>query len=650
MLWVLATLAIAIIPQMQAMPLHLVLVTLLPILWRLAAELRSWRPPAVAVRVTLTLLCVLLLVVTYGDLIGRRAAVSLLTLMLAMKLLETFRVRDARIVASLSLFLCATQFLFAQGIPMVLYAAGTMMSSLISLGLLHRREAFQATAKAPPTGNSVFTELGFTLRLLAFALPGAMAVFLLFPRWSSPLWGVPEDALDARSGLSDSMTPGSIQGLFMDDSPAFRADFEGALPPHQALYWRGPVLWNFDGRTWSGFFYARTLRAESHPEAETAPWRYRVQLEPHEQHWVFALDYPAMIPRGARLTMDYQLTSRRPITSLVSYDMASDPRFVDSPQLRSVFRRAALDLPPDFNPRTQRMMRQWRQETTDDRQLIQRVLTWFNREGFRYTLNPDLLSRHSVDEFLFDTRNGFCEHFASAFTVMMRMAGIPARVVTGYQGGWYNEVGGYVLVRQSDAHAWSEVWLPASGWTRVDPTAAVSPERIENGALDALAGRRHAFDFEWVRKMRNGFDVLQRRWNDWVISFNADRQSRLFTPLGIDKLSPGQLVLLLLAATAIISLLILPAILRMRVTRRTDPVMRAWFNFRRRLIRAGVRLEPGMAPTELAALAGSQIQQSSNDIRHIANLYTRIRYADHQALKVEFIKAVRAFRPAAYAR
>jgi transglutaminase-like putative cysteine protease len=645
MIWVLATLAIASIPQWLAMPAHLAVICLACVLWRLAAELRRWKPPGSAVRVTLTLVCVLLLVLSFGGLVGRRAAVSLLTLMLSLKLLECFRVRDARIVASLSLFLCATQFLFSQDMPMLVYAACTLIASLVSLALLHRREAFAGLGDAPPTGHSIFTELGFTIRLLAFALPGAVAVFLLFPRWSSPLWGVPENALDARSGLSNSMTPGSIQGLFMDDSPAFRADFDGELPPHQSLYWRGPVLWNFDGRTWSRFFYAQSIAAESHPDAATAPWRYRVQLEPHEQHWLFALDYPAIIPRGARLGMDYQLTSRRPITQLMSYEMASDPQFVDAPVLRSAFRRAALELPADFNPRTLEMMRQWRGETPDDRQLIARVLNWFNQEEFRYTLNPELLSRHTVDEFLFRTRSGFCEHYASAFTVMMRMGGIPARIVTGYQGGWFNESGGYVLVRQSDAHAWSEVWLPESGWTRVDPTAAVSPERIENGAMDALAGRRHLLDFAWVRSMRNSLDLLQSRWNDWIIAFNADRQSRLFSPLGVDRLDPVQLTALLLAATAVVSLLILPIILRMRVSRKIDRNIRAWHVFRKRLARCGLEIAPGIAPLELAALAGSQMHQERSEIDRIADLYTRIRYADQQMLSTEFIQAVRSFRP-----
>jgi hypothetical protein len=274
------------------------------------------------------------------------------------------------------------------------------------------------------------------------------------------------------------------------------------------------------------------------------------------------------------------------------------------------------------------------------------VLRHFNQESFRYTLNPPLLSRHSVDEFLFDTRRGFCEHYASAFTVMMRMAGIPARVVTGYQGGLYNEVGQYMLVRQSYAHAWSEVWLTDAGWTRVDPTAAVAPSRIEGGALEALAGPRYALDFTWVREMRNSFDLLQRRWNDWVIAFNADRQSRMFMPFGLGPLDTPRLVGLMLLAALLASLLVLPALLRMRTGRKADRVTRAWQRFRARLHKAGVILAPGLAPMELAATAGSQMQRRASEIRRIAWLYTLVRYADVASAREEFIQAARAFRPA----
>ncbi len=555
-LWVIATLFISMLPQLLSMPPHLVPITLVPIVWRLLAEFRNWKPMPMIVRISATAFAVAALVSTYGGLMGRRAAVSMLVLMLSLKLLETFRIRDARVVTSLSLFLCGTQFLFSQGIPMIFYIIACLLSSLIALMYLHRSEAYAMLGKAPETDRKLITELGFGAGLMAMALPVGMAFFLLFPRWGSPLWGLPEDALDARSGLSDSMSPGSIQSLFMDDSPAFRAQFEGGMPRNSDLYWRGPVFTDFDGNSWKVSYLSRNLRAETRPDHRTAPFRYVVQMEPTEQKWLFALDYPALVPRKTKLTMDYQLVTFRPVTSLREYVMASDPDFLDSPVLKQTLLREALELPEGFNPRTAEMMSAWRAEAKSDSEIIKRVLQHFNRQQFRYTLNPPLLSQHTVDEFLFDTREGFCEHYASAFTVMMRMAGIPARVVTGYQGGFYNNIGSYVLVRQSDAHAWSEVWVKGSGWTRIDPTAAVAPERVEQGAVNSFDQRRYMLDFQWLRGARNTFDLFQRGWNNWVVTFGSDRQSRLFSIFGWDMLGPAKLVFAMIAIILVIGAII----------------------------------------------------------------------------------------------
>ncbi|NND45820.1 MAG: DUF3488 domain-containing transglutaminase family protein [Xanthomonadales bacterium] len=648
--WVMITLALAVIPQAASMPAQMIPLIILPIAWRWAAEYRGWGPVPLPLRIAVTGAAVLVLVVTYGSLFGRRAAVSLLTLMLALKLLETFRVRDARIVASLSLFLCGTQFLFSQGMTMLLYAAAVMVSALVALIYLQRQEAFVGVPRTSKTRHSLFSELGYSARLLLMAAPAALLLFLLFPRWSSPLWGVPETALDAKTGLSDSMSPGSIQELFMDDSPAFRADFANRIPEQTQMYWRGPVFWAFDGREWRSTFYSRNVPAEEKPPITPRSIRYTVQMEPTEQRWLFALDYPAILPRGTGLTMDYQLMSRRSVTRLKSYEMVSNPQFIDSPRLKTTHRAAALSLPDDFNPQTRELVNQWRMETPDDTEFISRVLAWFNQEEFSYTLNPPPLSRHTVDDFLFETRSGFCEHYASAFTVMMRMAGIPARVVTGYQGGWYNDFGNYVLVRQSDAHAWTEAWLPGAGWTRVDPTAAVAPSRVERGALDALSGRRHFLDYPWLRDFRNGFDLLQRRWNDWVIAFGLDQQSRLFRPFGMDRLTPSQLVGILTLGIAVLAAFMMPLILRMKVRTRSDPALRQWQRFRHKLERAGVGTEASMTPDEVLRRADARLGAQSEHARRITRLYLEARYGAGDPRLPALENAVRGFRPARQAR
>jgi transglutaminase-like putative cysteine protease len=644
--WVIATFSLAMLPQLFRMPPAVAAMALFPLLWRVASELRNWRPLPALLRHVLTGLALVALFVSYGDLSGRRSAVSLLTLMLALKLIEGYRIRDARLVVCFSLFLCATQFLFGQGVVMPVYGGATVVLALVALTRLHRNEAWShAGGQAPRVKASVFSELGFGLRLVAVAVPVGLAFFLLFPRLGSPLWGIPETTLDSKSGLSDSMAPGSIQQLFMDDTPAFRVSFEGAAPAPEDLYWRGPVFWRFDGTTWKGSFYGSNIPAEERPGLSEAPWSYTVQIEPNERRWLFALDYPVTTPPDARLTMDFQLLRQDPILQLMRYSLVSNPDFVDMPRLPVTLRQQALDLPEGSNPRTRALIERWRQDTPDDRQLAQRALDYFNREPFHYSLDAPLLGRHSVDEFLFDSRTGFCEHYASSFAVMMRMAGIPSRIVTGYLGGWYNALGDYYLVRQSDAHAWTEIWLVGNGWTRIDPTAAVSPLRIRQGSLGALSEPRHLLDYSWLRGMRNSVDIVQQRWNDWVIEYGARQQMRLLAPLGLERASPAVLVATLLLVLGAFGAVLVPLVLRIRGPARRDPVLKDWQRFLHRLERLGFAVRASSGPMELGDAAAADLPAHAQPIRHITGLYTRCRYAPGPAPEPEFRRAVHAFRP-----
>lgn len=645
LLWVIATLLLAAIPQLLLMPWPLVLACSLPVAWRVIAHLKQLPPLPAWLRYLAVGLALIGLAVTYGGLFGRRASVSLLTVMLALKLLECHRIRDARLVVSFSFFLCTTQFLFTQGLIMPLYGAATVMVGLVALAQLHRTEAFSQRPASVTATAPVLAELGFSLRLLLLALPVCLAFFILFPRWGSPLWGVPETTLDARSGLSDNMSPGSIENLFMDDSTAFRVEFTGSVPRQSELYWRGPVFWNYDGKTWSSSFYGRNIVAPSLPQETDVSWRYRVQLEPNERNWLFALDYPTAAPRDARITMDFQLLQRQAVTQLTQYRMVSNPEFSDSPNLQKTIRDIALDLPVDMNPRTRQLIEQWRMESPGDEALISQALQWFNQEPFHYALNAPLLGHHAIDSFLFDTRTGYCEHYASAFTVMMRMAGIPARIVTGYQGGWYNPEADYFLIRQSDAHAWSEVWLPERGWTRVDPTAAVSPLRVERGSLDAIDQPRHLLDFDWIRSFRNSLDAMEKRWNTWVIDYNFQRQSQLFAGLGMDQMRPLGLISLLFAVLAVLAAILLPILWRTRGPGSRDPAQLIWQKFLKRLQRAGYRSQPSQGARELATAAAVKLPEQAENIIHISDLYNRYRYSQESPGIQALREAVRAFKP-----
>lgn len=643
--WMIASLSVAMAPQIVRMPVPMIFMTLLPMLWRIAAELRGWKPLAAWIRHSATVMAILTLFLTYGNVAGRRAAVSLLTIMLALKMIECYRIRDARLVLSFSLFLCATQFLFSQKILMPVYGAVTVVFVLVTLTQLHRNEAFQGTGRTPPIAASVLSELGFSFRLLGLALPIGLAFFLFFPRWAMPLWGIPETTLDSKTGLSDSMSPGSIETLFMDDSPAFRVQFKDVVPTPSDLYWRGPVFWNFNGQTWSGGFYGTNISADTRPDKEGAPWEYQVQLEPSERRWLFALDYPAITPNGSRVTMDFQILRRKPVTQLLEYSMFSDPEFIDSPDLLVTLRATALDLPRKHNPRTRKLMQNWQEQGLAGQALVERVLQHFNQEEFHYSLDSPLLGSDSVDDFLFETRTGYCEHYASAFTVMMRMAGIPARVVTGYQGGWYNQMGEYLLIRQSDAHAWSEVWFQGAGWTRVDPTAAVSPVRIAQGSLGALSSPRHILDYAWLRNFRNGVDIVQQRWNDWVIEYGAKKQASLLAPLGLERMSPSKLVILLFAVIGLFSIFMVPLVLRVRGPGRKDPLKAAWQTFLKRLKSAGYEAPASSGAIELAQAASLCLPDDSKHIHSIADLYTRYRYSPVPPALQELKSAIKDFHP-----
>lgn len=645
MFWTMVTLGVAVSLQLPRMPALVAVATVLPFMWRVAAELRNWGPLPAYVRFPALAIALLALFLSYGDVFGRTAAVSLLSVMLALKLLETYKLRDARVIVSFSLFLCATQYLFGQGVLMPLYGATVIATSLIALAHLHRREAFPPVKPVPALGRSIYSELGFSFRVLLLALPASIALFVLFPRWSAPFWGVPESSLDAQTGLSDSMSPGSIQQLFMDDSAAFRVSFEGRVPPQSELYWRGPVFWEYDGQEWTRSFWSQNIEVREMPDPAKANLRYTVQLEPNERHWLFALDYPANTPPETRMTMDFQILRKTAITQLLRYEIASDPEFIDTPSLSAVLSNSARELPSALNPRTRELVREWRETMPDDRALAQQVLDYFNEQPFHYSLDAPLLGLHAVDDFIFGTRTGYCEHYASAFTVMMRMAGIPARVVTGYQGGWYNEFGDYLLVRQSDAHAWSEIWLEGSGWTRVDPTAAVSPLRVQSGSLGALSEPRHLLDYEWLRSVKNGFDVFQRGWNDWVIDYNASRQARLLSPLGIPQLGPAGLMVVLAVVLAVVVVLLIPVILRIEGPMRRSPLQNVWFRFLGRLGRAGVKSTPAMGAGEIAQSAAKALPEDSEEIFRIAQLYNEFRYSPSPPDFSEIKHAVATFRP-----
>ena len=460
-----------------------------------------------------------------------------------------------------------------------------------------------------------------------------LALFVLFPRLPGPLWAVQGTSTSATSGLGDTVNPGDITSLALSDEIAFRVEFSSPPPPARDLYWRGPSMTNFDGRTWSMSVGDRRNVAAS-IEYLGAPTEYRVMLETTGRNWAFALEMPKLAhdERTLRMGSDYQLRTFPgiPRGTRLDYRVRSYTRFRALEPLgegeREMFRR----LPPESSPRTRALVRSWLADDPTPEQVIERGMDYLRSQPFFYTLTPPRLGEQPVDEFLFDTREGFCEHYASAFTLMMRAAGLPARIVTGYQGGELNGVGGYYIIRQSDAHAWTEVWLEGRGWVRVDPVSAVAPERVALGSWrSALAGERVPGGalrrLEWVRRALLVWDAAATYWNEWVIGYGPQLQRGLLDALGFDGATGSErwskLMLLCVGATLAGSL-VLTLQLAWRRRRRTpvDGAAREFTTFTRRLARVDVAPR---APSEGPAAYGARARSACRTRRPISGRSSR---------------------------
>lgn len=593
----------------------------------------SWRRPLPSLlRLMLALLALAGVFSQMGMHLGRDTGCALLAAMIAIKPAETSTLRDARSLIGFALFAPFAAFLLDQGPVSVSLGLAAVLCALVTLQRLADVEGQALVEKASP-----WARLPTVGRLVLIGLPLALAAFWLFPRLGSPLWGVPERAV-ARPGLSDSMSPGEWIDLMVDDSPALRAQFNGAVPARQELYWRGPVLWDFDGRTWTQPDWLRGLPAQPVQRLPTE-WDYQIEFEPTERHQLVALDLPLAAPDGARLSFDYGLFSDKALTSLTRWRLRSAPPRSFEPELRQTLRARALALPPGYNPRTLALAAQWRREAgDDDAAIVQRAMQMIGDE-FAYTLDTPLPGRHGVDEFLFDQKKGFCEHFSSAFVVLMRGAGIPARVVTGYAGGYRNRFGGYWVIRNMDAHAWAEVWLPQRGWVRMDPTAAVAPERVFDTIEDRISGGGAIGGLVGIGDFG---DWMRRGWNDFVLGFDAARQQRMLRPLGIEHLEGGRLGLLF----GLFALLTLGWMgwLLARGERERDPLLRAWRRLGARYARLGLERhahEPASAWAERVAAARPQ---AATCLLSLSQRFAEARYAGRTD-DASLLKDLRRHRP-----
>lgn len=535
LLWVCAASVAAILLHVLQVPAWVTIAALGLVAWRLAAALGPIGLPGGVLRVALGLALVAAVFAQFHTLNGLVPGTAMLMLMAAIKLLETRTRRDQYVVIGGALFLLLAACLHGQELAWVpLYGADALLccSALAMVAYTPGREE---GAYPPPAGLETREAVALAGRTLLYSIPLAILLFLFFPRLPGHFWGLTSGG-GAVTGLGDTMDPGSITQLTTSYAMAFRVRFAGRPPPVDERYWRGPVLDEFDGATWKATRYEPA--AAQPPHCLSKPYLYHVDLEPTFRHWWLALDTVMDSPgAGVRYTDDYQLIAERPVSQPVSYNAVSCTQTRSPAPLAAAVRAADTQLPPDRNPRALALARQMRLRVGSDAAFVQAVLTFLRTGGFSYSLTPPPLGAEPIDDFLFNTRTGFCGHYASAFVDLMRAAGVPARVVTGYLGGEWNPYDGSFIVRQSDAHAWAEVWLAGKGWTRVDPTAVVEPQRLYRGILDLLPGavsapERWVHAWPWLGAALERWEALNGWWNERVVGFNYRTQLDLLAKLG----------------------------------------------------------------------------------------------------------------------
>ncbi len=639
----------AVAPHVFELPPWIIAVFVVSAAWRYGIEVFQWYRPGRLLRFGLMLLTMVAVFRQYHTLLGRDPGVALLIVLVGLKFLELKTTRD--FVVSLFVFYLIILGSFLYGQSLWLGAWALLAATASTAALVHITQ---------PMGMDHWQRLRLSGVMLAKAVPLMLIVYLLFPRISGTLWGLPADAHSGLTGMPDMMQPGSIRSLSESSEIAFRVNFEGSRPPARELYWRGLVLMDFDGRGWQRGPAPVAEDVKFAPLNEAL--RYHVTLEPSNKPWMPALELPAVRPRGATFRADFTLEHREPIRERLNYTLTSYTRY-NTGALEIAERVRGLQLPGHTSPRARALAAQWEREHGEPQRIAQAALDHFRRENFVYTLSPPLLGDDPVDEFLFNTRRGFCEHYASAFVALMRAAGIPSRVVVGYLGGEFNTAGNYLIVRQSDAHAWAEIWLAERGWVRVDPTGAIAPERIELG-LDAVRRLEQqgltlgslsneavlrALELGWfevaARHARWYWDYTNLAWYRWVVDYGKERQERFLTALGLDDISWGRLTGLLTAGVLLITLLY--ALLLWSPKKSTDPAQAAYLRFCHKLARAGIKRAPHEGARVFAGRAARKRADLADSISEITNLYEDLRYGRATSDRKKFTslkKRVAAFR------
>jgi transglutaminase-like putative cysteine protease len=546
--------------------------------------------------------------------------------------------RDGLVLVMFGFFLLLTHYFDSEGILAGLWLLASTILLTAALLRIH--------GGARPIGGTI----GYSARLIAQSLPFMLILFLLFPRVPGPLWGMPQDSVTGLSGLPERMSPGSLDSLILSGEVAFRVQFAGEAPNRGRLYWRGPVFDDYDGRTWRTSFMSsphsvRRPGPAARPAIE-APENsgvdYTITLEAHNRRWLLALDMPVVLPKDATQAPTLEVLANQPIRLRTRFSFRSALDYAANREEAPRLLQQASRLPRRLNPRTRELAESWQRELADPERISAAALRLFREAPFLYTLQPPELGTDAIDDFLFTTRRGFCEHYAAAYVVLMRAAGIPARVVAGYQGGEFNPVDGFLTVRQSDAHAWAEIWIDGKGWRRVDPTAAVAPSRIEGGLDTALPEggfqpilRR--FGRDKLTSLRYRWEAVNNAWDQWIVGYDAERQREALSSLGMADPDWRSMASIMALACGLVLLSLAGWAFARRV--KSPAETRAWHRFCARLERFGIRRAPWEGPLDLAARVARESPEIAPLTRRAAAHFAELRYG---AGRREHLRALRA--------
>lgn len=642
LIFLLSSIGLIAFPHIQHIPVPIFVFFYLMLGWRFIGV---WQPRRLPNKLLIMLLTVCGIVLFYSQhqgLFGRDAGTRLFLIALGLKLMEIKSERDLYLITFLAFIVASSQFLYEQNLLMGVYIL------IVSCALIATLVSLNSRNPAP------WTALKTAATIIAQALPIAIVLFILFPRVEAPRWMWLHDKHQAKTGLSDSMEPGSISDLGMSDELVFRVKFTGAIPPPAQRYWRGPVLSQTDGKRWTRAPNTAFKQLERAPQFSGTAHRYTLLMEPRDKNWVFALDMPAEYSAPLRQNVNYQLVTSENPEKRAEYKISSYPQY-HTGAISRIELENATQLPGAPSARIKQLVSQLHGLDSPPEAFIEQLLNHFRKEDFHYTLTPPTMEKNPIETFLFETRYGFCSHYASAFVYLMRVADIPARVVTGYQGGEFNRVGDFLEIRQYSAHAWAEVWLQDKGWTRFDPTAAVAAERIEqNVNIDALvpgglisftpAGENDPALSSWLRQAGQLWNNVDYNWQRWVINYNSQNQAKFLSSFGVKELKTMLYSMLAIIAliTAMLSWLLLH-----QHAKTVDPSLRLYRQFCRKLARHSLARGQGEGEKTFAERVKLKLPDCANDVDKITELFIKLRYGklstqDDLKQLAQWVKAFKA--------